>query len=261
MSWINHHRFVVSGFGLLVLLLAAAAAVWFFVLRATGTQVDLRQALRLYRQGSHGGRAADGLPAPGVYVYRTSGSEQLSLPGMSRSFPAASEVVVTDPRCATMEWVPIDEHTEGIVVCRGQGGALVMARTTSLESIAGIRTSEVIRCPNTAYFVPPNARAGERWGAVCHGPGQVDRLTGQVVGITSLVVDGRTVPALHTRLDFSISGQESGTNPADYWVSPSTGLILRQRESVDVSQATGPLGSVKYHEEMAITMTSLSPVR
>ncbi len=259
-TWINHHRLLTSGFGLVVLLVTAVAGIWFFVIRSTGTQIDLRQALKLYRDDERGGAPTDGLPQPGVYVYRTTGSEALSLPGMSRSFPSASEVIVTDPRCATMEWAPIDEHTEGVVVCRQPDGALVMARTTSLESIAGISTSQVIRCPSTAYFVPPNARAGERWYAVCHGPGQIDRLSGNVVGLTTLVVNGHSVPALHTRLNFSISGQESGTNPTDYWVSPATGLILRQTESVSVSQATGPLGSVHYREEMAITMTSLSPL-
>jgi hypothetical protein len=261
MTWLNHHRLLVSGFGLVVLVLTALAGVWFFMIRSTGTQIDLRQALKLYRHDERGGAAGEGLPEPGVYVYQTSGGEQLSLPGMSRRFPSASNLIVTDPRCASMEWAPIDEHMEGIVVCRQPDGALVMARTTSLETIAGIRTSETVRCPSAAYFVPPAARAGDRWHAVCHGPGQTDRLAGQVVGMTTLVVNGRTVPALHTRLDISISGQESGSNPADYWVSPDTGLILRQKESVSVSQAAGPLGAVHYREEMAITMTSLSPDR
>jgi hypothetical protein len=261
MTWINHHRLLVSGFGLVVLLLAAVAGVWFFVFRSSATQIDLRQALKLYKQGDHGGTAANGLPEPGVYVYQTRGGEQLNLPGMSRSFPSASNLIVTDPRCASMEWAPIEEHTEGLVVCRQPDGALVMTEATSLESMAGVRTTQVIRCPSTAYFVPPSPGAGARWYAVCHGPGQVDKLTGEVIGPTTLVVDGHRVPVLHTRLNFTVSGQESGTNPTDYWVSPVTGLILRQRESVSVSQAAGPLGSVHYNEEMAITMTSLSPVR
>ena len=261
-TWINHHRFLVSGFGLVVLLLGAVAGIWYFVLRSPGTQVDLRQALKLYRQGQRGDlQPTDGLPEPGVYVYRTSGGEQLNLPGLSRAFPSASDLVVTDDGCASMNWVPIDEHQEEIVTCRRPDGALVMARTSSVESMAGVSTTQVIECPSTTYFVPPHPVAGQRWYAVCHGPGQVDRLSGQVVGTTTLVLGGQRVPALHTRLNFSISGQESGTNPTDYWVSPTTGLILRQRESVSVSQPSGPLGSVHYAEEMAITMTSLVPVR
>jgi hypothetical protein len=69
------------------------------------------------------------------------------------------------------------------------------------------------------------------------------------------------VPALHTRLTLSFSGSASGTNPNDYWVSLSDGLILRQRETVDVRQSAGPLGSVRYTEQMAITLASTAPVR
>jgi hypothetical protein len=39
------------------------------------------------------------------------------------------------------------------------------------------------------------------------------------------------------------------------------GLILRQRETVDVEQKAGPLGSVRYTEEMAIALSSLTPIR
>jgi hypothetical protein len=56
-------------------------------------------------------------------------------------------------------------------------------------------------------------------------------------------------------------GGESGSNPTDYWVSPTTGLILKEREAVDLAQRSGPLGSVRYEEQMAITLTSMSAVR
>ncbi|HXW39084.1 MAG TPA: hypothetical protein VEJ44_05270 [Acidimicrobiales bacterium] len=263
MTWINTHRLLVSGFGVVVLLLTAVAGVWFFLLRSSGTQIDLRQALRLYREGQRGaaGAAGRGLPAPGVYRYRTSGGERLSLAGISRSFPAASNLVVTDGTCSSMNWVPLEQHTEGIEVCRQPNGALTMAQASSVESIAGVSTSQVVHCSSTAYFIPPDPRAGERWFGVCHGPGQVDKVTGEVIGLTTVTVHGQRLPALHTRIDTSVSGAEKGTDPTDYWVSPETGLILRQRESASVSQQVGPLGSVHYTEVMAISMSSLSPVR
>ncbi len=261
-SWINHHRLLVSGFSFAVLLIVAVAGgVWFFLLRSTGTQIDLRQALHLYRQDQHAAGSTDGLPAPGVYAYKTSGSERLSLAGISRSFPPASDVIVTDAHCASMDWVPIDQHTEGIEVCRQTNGALTMSEASSTESIAGASTSQVIRCPDTAYFIPPDPHAGQRWYAVCHGPGQVDKVSGEVIGATTVSVDGQSMPAIHTRINTAVSGNASGTDPTDYWVSPQTGLIFRQREQVNVSQSVGPLGSVHYSEEMAITMASLVPTR
>lgn len=261
MTWVNHHRVLVSGFGFVVLLLTAVAGVWFFVLRSSGTQIDLRQALRLYREDERAAADTTGLPEPGVYRYRTSGDEQLSLAGIGRSFPSSSELVVTDGGCSSMDWVPLVQHTEGIVLCREPDGGLTMTEATSVETIAGVHASSVMKCPATAYYIPPDPRPGERWSAVCHAPGQTDRLTGQVVGAGVVTVDGRSMPALHTRVDTAVSGDESGTDPTDYWVSPTTGLIYREQEEVSVSQSAGPLGAVHYQERMAIAMSSLAPAR
>jgi hypothetical protein len=38
-------------------------------------------------------------------------------------------------------------------------------------------------------------------------------------------------------------------------------MILRQSETVDVNQAAGPLGAVHYSEQMAIALTSTTPMR
>jgi hypothetical protein len=260
LSWCAHHRFWALGAGLAVVLAAVAAGVWFFVLRSPGTQVDLRQALRLYRHDQQDSSAADGslLPAPGVYNYRTSGYERLSVAGISRSFPSSSEVIVTDTACATVRWVPFEQHMEGIVECSEANGAVGMVSALSDEEIAGVRTTEVIRCPADAYFVPAKAVTGQRWSATCHTGTQTVGFGGRVLGWSTIAVYGRHEPALHTRLTLTFHGGESGSNPTDYWVSPTTGLILKESEAVDLSQKTGPLGSVSYREQMAITLTSLA---
>ena len=72
---------------------------------------------------------------------------------------------------------------------------------------------------------------------------------------------GHAQPALHLRLTLAFSGSEAGTNPTDYWVSPSNGLILREQEAVNLSQRNGPLGSVSYREEMTVAIASLDAAR
>jgi hypothetical protein len=249
--------------GLALLVVAVAAGVWFFVLRTSGTQVDLRQALRLYRQGQHGEVAGTTmpLPPPGVYRYRTSGGEQLSIAGISRTFPPATDMIVTDGRCATMKWEPLEQHIEGLVECPTGDGAISITSAPSYEQIAGTQTTSDIRCPAGTYLVPPDPVAGDRWRTTCHSPGQNVVFSGAVIGRSSVTVGGRSVPALHTRLTLTFSGSQTGTNPNDYWVSLPDGLILKQSETVRVSDPAGPLGSVRYAEQMAITLTSLSPAR
>jgi hypothetical protein len=262
LTWATHHRFLALGMGFAVILVAVAAGVWFFLLRSPGTQLDLRQALRLYKdqQPKSGGANAQ-LPPPGVYRYRTSGGESLSIGGISRSFPPATDMIVTDSSCATMKWEPLEQHIEGMVACPTANRALSIASAPSYEEIAGIKTTTDIRCPSGTYLVPPHPTVGERWKTTCHSPGQNTVFAGSVIGFTSVKVGGQNVPALHTRLTLSFSGSQSGTNPNDYWVSLKDGIILRQRETVAVSQAAGPLGSVHYGEQMAIALTSLTPLR
>ena len=140
-------------------------------------------------------------------------------------------------------------------------GGLGLSAALSYEQIAGTRTTDVIRCPATTYFIPPDPTPGRVWRGTCHATGQTVAVSGRIVGTSSVRVGGRAVPALHTRVTFTFSGTEAGTNPNDYWISLHNGLILRQRETVAVSQQAGPLGSVRYAEQMAITIDSMDPAR
>jgi hypothetical protein len=67
-------------------------------------------------------------------------------------------------------------------------------------------------------------------------------------------VAGHAVPVVHARLMFTFTGSEHGTNPTDFWIVPSSGLIVREKETVAVTQ-----GSVRYNESMETTLTGLSP--
>ena len=232
LTWVSHHRFWALGFGIAALLVAVVAGVWFLFLRSPGTRVDLRQALRLYRDDQRATVSTRGqlLPPPGVYAYRTSGYERLSFGSISRSFPPSSEMIVTAASCTTVRWVPIEQHLEGLVECPDRNGAVGMVSALSDEVIGGVHSTETIHCPANAYFVPPDPAPGMRWTAICHAGGQLVAFTGSVVAWTSANIGGRWLSALHTRLTFEFSGSETGSNPTDYWVSPSDGLILRERK-------------------------------
>jgi len=260
LTWATHHRLWALGIGFAVVLAAVAAGIWFFLLRSPGTQVDLRQALRLYRHDQRSTTAATTglIPPPGVYAYRTSGYERLSLGGISRSFPPTSEMIVTAAACTTVRWVPFEQHMEGLVECPGRNGAVMMSAALSDEEIAGVRTTESIHCPQHAYFLPPRPTVGQHWTATCHSSGQTIGFSGRVLGWSTISVGGDRRSALHTRITLTFAGSEAGTNPTDYWVSAANGVILREKEAVDLAQRTGPLGSVRYSEEMAVGLSSLA---
>lgn len=250
--------------GMVIAVFAGAIGVWYFVIHTPATKIGLAAALRIFKEG-RSGTADARLPPPGVYRYQTSGGEQLSLAGISRAFPASSEMVVTDSRrCTTMKWWPLAQHMEGIVLCRQTNGARTISSALSYENIAGISSTSVIRCPPDTYLVPPDLEAGHAWSDTCRtstSPPQPVVFTGRVLGLGTVAVGGHEVPALHVQLTLDFSGSETGTNPNTYWISLDDGLILRQRETVAVSQSAGPLGSVRYSEQMNITLRSLTPAR
>ncbi len=238
------------------------AGFWFFVIRSTGNPLSQRQALQMFRRSQGTGRTGDSgrSPSPGVYRYLTEGSEHLSI-GINRAFPAMTSMVVTDGTCTHMEWVPLQEHEEGLVTCPGRDGSVVVTSTSSTEVVAGITTHTTISCPPSAYFLPPDPSVGERWQATCRSAGHPVDLKGQIVGPSTVEVARRPTPALHTRLDFTFVGPETGSNPNDYWIDANSGLVLRQVETVAIAQQAGPLGSVRYGESLSIVLQSTTPLR
>jgi hypothetical protein len=74
------------------------------------------------------------------------------------------------------------------------------------------------------------------------------------VGPATLDVRGQPIAVEHVRLTLSFNGAQQGTNPTDYWIVASTGLIVREKEQVVVTS-----GGVRYNESMETVLTSLQP--
>lgn len=260
-SWVQHHRLLSIGSGVIVVLVAAVAVVYLVFFRTAATPFSVRQAISLYRH-SHptGSPSHPGLPGTGVYLYTTTGHEGLDLPGMNRTFPSPTPMIVSGSSCQTVRWEPITEHVEEFEQCAGPHGGLWMPSTTSLEQIAGQNTTTVMTCPQGTWLRPPSATAGETWSTTCHTGAMAIEARGRVIGSTTVTVDGAAVRAWHTRLTLVFSGNESGTTPADYWLATSDNLILRQHETAHIAQQAGPLGSVRYQEQMTADLRSLTPV-
>jgi hypothetical protein len=259
--WVQQHRLLSVIILAFVIASTATGTAWALVFRTVSSPVGLREALRIYRKEQTGKMLSslrNRLPAPGVYTYLTKGGEGLNLVGVQRSFPSSTSMIVADGRCATITWVPITQHTEGTTVCPTADGALSVPRLVTDESIAGTTTTSTITCPATAYLLPPEARPGERWGVTCSqaSPAEKVAMSGEVVGPATVAVGGHTLAVEHTRFTLAFDGAEQGTDPTDFWVVPSTGLIVREHETVGVTQ-----GGVRYSETMDAVLTGLNPAR
>jgi hypothetical protein len=257
--WVQQHKFLSVLILAFVIVSTAGGTAWALVFRTVSSPIGLREALRMYRKEQTGKMLAslrNKLPAPGVYTYRTSGGEGLNLVGMQRSFPSTTSMIVADGHCSTVSWVPITQHTESTTLCSGPDGALRIPAMVTDESIAGTTSTSTIKCPGTAYLVPPSMRQGQRWSATCSllNPTEKVAMTGQTLGTTVMKVGGHPITVEHTRISLTFAGAESGTNPTDFWIVPGNGLIVRERESVAVTQ-----GGVRYNETMEASLTALAP--
>jgi hypothetical protein len=259
--WVQEHRWLSVLVLAFIILSSAGGTAWALVFRTVSSPIGLREALRMYRKEQTERMLTSlrsRLPGPGVYSYRTDGGESLNLVGVARGFPSQTSMIVTDGRCATVSWVPLTQHTESTIVCPGTGGALRVPQLVTHEDIAGTSTTTILNCPATAYLLPTGAVAGQRWSATCtlSSPSEKVAVSGDVLGPATLTVGGATVGVEHTRLTFTYRGGAQGSNPIDFWVVPSTGLIVREKEMVSVTQS-----GVHYSENMDAVLTGLVPAR
>jgi hypothetical protein len=259
--WVQQHRWLSIIVLAFVIVSCAGGTAWALVFRTVSSPVGLREALRMYRREQTERMLAslrNRLPAPGVYTYGTRGGEGLSLMGVQRSFPDFTSMIVTGHSCARVSWVPIAEHTETTEVCPGPSGALEATTFVADESIAGTSTTSTVDCPSTAYLVPPGVHTGQRWSASCSlvDPKERVTLSGTALGPATVSVGGQRVTTEHVHIALTYAGALSGTNPTDYWVVPANGLVVREQETVGVTQ-----GGVRYSETMVANLTKLRPDR
>ena len=258
-QWVQQHRLLSVLVLALVIVSSAGGTAWALVFRTVSSPVGLREALRIYRREQTGKVVAtlrDRLPAPGVYMYRTQWRRGPEPHGCPARLPLE---LLHDRGRRTLcdrELGPITQHTEATTVCAGPDGSLSVPRLVTDESIAGTTTTSTVRCPATAYLLPPTVRPALRWAATCSltSPAEKITLAGVALGPATMAVGGHEVAVEHTRLTLTFTGTDGGTNPTDFWIVPSSGLIVREHETVGVTQ-----GGVRYSESMDAMLTGARP--
>jgi hypothetical protein len=266
-SWISGHRWPISiTLGIVIFVGVGAGLLWVLVFRNRAIPVTVADALRSYRQ-QHADppRVADShLPPVGVYTYDTTGFEQLSLAGSRRPWPRVTAITVTDQGCGVnLQWDALAEHREDNRVCpvAGSEPTLLWQSSSSTVGFFGLVTHQQLSCDPGSLLRPPTDASGQRWSFQCRSVDDTWRVTGRTVGVVDVAVGRTQVPALHVRLDVAISGSETGTSPTDYWFALDGSEIVRVQSTTDVAQGSSPFGTVRYHDEYRLQLTSITPRR
>lgn len=196
---------------------------------------------------------------PGLYVYETTGSEQIdALGGASHDYPPETFLTIQPGGCGIItRWTALEERWSEHELCPSADG-LRLAGFESYHEWFSRPDLQDFTCDPATALVSPVAPEQQTWTYECTTGERTERWDVEVLGIETLQVGGESVDSLHVRVTSALEGASEGTSDTHTWYLPGTGLVLKriaQRSSVNESL----IGEVHYQESFEINLTSLRP--
>jgi hypothetical protein len=196
------------------------------------------------------------LPPTGVYSYRTSGEEEVGIPGGHRTLPATTTITVESTGCGeSEEWDASTQHSETRVLCL-DNGAVRLDSFTSKISFFGFGSTNTYDCGPDAVVYSPDTKLGEPLSFTCTSDNGAARQTLTEIGYRHIVVGGTRVRVLHVHVDTVLTGSNSGTSRQDLWVTTGTSIPVRTDVHTDATSE-----GAHYTSNYRLELTDLEPAR
>lgn len=254
--------------GVLVVIGAVAVVLW---RRSGAHEASTRDAERRFAQSSSTQPPAPKVlrPPAGVYVYRGSGTEQLSLPPKTQHQGPRMPATVTHRRdgCWTFRIDYSTAHWQTWNYCPRDGGLVELGGETFERwdfVVTKYDSTATFTCTPAAVAIRAAMRPDDEWKQTCTGTssGTTGPATTsgpyRFVGREDVDVGGVAVPAYHFHQTRTMSGSQKGTQEAELWFAVKDGLPLRNERTVTVDTDT-VVGSSTYTEHGSFALTSLVP--
>ena len=244
---------------LVALAVAVAVGTPAFLIGGRYWVSDVSPAEAVSRFRAAGPAAAEvvgGLPVPGVYRYRTTGGEHVSLFDYRRDYSSTTVRIVTRRGCGVREeqWFLV-QHLEYYDRC----GAALPSYGTDIAYWWTHGTQD-FRCDGGS-FDGSDLRPGQRSEWTCSDEDtRADQVT-EYVGDEEVTVAGRTLPARHTRWSTTFSGATEGGAVVDDWFDPATGLVLREERHIGLKVGSPFVGRLTYADNSTYELLSTEPDR
>lgn len=257
----------------LAVLLAAAVGVFGYLWVHTGARpLAMSVAIERFRHQPGGQHAAGWGPAPGVYLYRGSGTEEISLPPKTQSEgPGIPGTVTERPgRCFEFRLDYSDDHWQDWVYCLRDGDLVTASRAGYYlwDFVAfSVDDTSTYTCTPAAVTIPSRLVRGDRYPETCTGTNNhlatgLVRMRGgsTVLGTATLRIGRRQVTAVEVREVVEFSGGQHGSNDATTWFSLDSGLPVRGVWRTVVSTPS-PFGTSTLHAHGEFSLSSTTPER
>lgn len=202
-------------------------------------------------------------PEQGVYVYRATGGERISIFGASHDYPERIHATITHLDGCLWEHrnEVVEEHVDIRTMCSNTHGLFQHDQTREV-SFFGQRDAITSRCDPPQLQHGPGEETGARSTVTCSdGEGNEATLTRTYLGHEPSDVGGQMLDAVHIRIDATFTGKAEGSSEDHFWVSPSTGLPYRWDRTVDTVTDAGWGAQVAYQEEASFVLESPEPRR
>ncbi len=199
-------------------------------------------------------------PQQGVYRYRTSGGESISVLGARHDYPADTYAVVRHTGgCGwQMRAEVVREHVDEREMCSEPGRLLQLVQAREVEFF-GTRDGGRFRCEPPQVQHGSEDVAGSTTAVDCSdGKGSSARLVRTTLGTGRMEVASVEVDVIRLRVDGTMTGRVRGTSTDLLTVVAATGLPVVWDRTVDsVADAFG--ASVRYQEHARFDLVSLTP--
>ncbi len=244
---------------LLVDLLLLSGGLFLVAGRYWSGDIDLEEALTRFRAAGRSattGDAVPGLPAPGVYQYRTTGGEWVSLFDTYRAYSPTTMRIVTRLGCGVREeQFFVTQHLEYYDRC---GSELVTYGTD--VAYWWTHGTQDFEC-QAGSFDMAGRRPGDRVEWDCADEDTRAHQITEYIGDETVMVEGVPLPARHTRWTTLFSGATIGGALVDDWFDPSTGLLLKERRDIALQVGSQFVGRLDYTDKSEYTLLAVTPAR
>ena len=204
-----------------------------------------------------------GRPAPGVYLYATTGFARIDRLGVRRDYPATTaRIVRLGPGCQWREQVAIfNEHLETYSACAQRGDQIDTGFGTRLTYffVPGV-TDLVCEPGGTRTATGRTAGAAVTFRCADEDHDVVATGTATFRGVSAVTVEGRATPCRRVTIVTVLSGTTTGAASRELCTTPDTGLVLSETRTVGVGVRSRFVGRVAYTEQATFTLQSLTPL-
>jgi len=219
--------------------------------------IDPAEAVVRFRAaGPQAAEPVAGLPVPGVYRYRTTGGERISLFDYRRDYSHVTVRIITRHGCGVREqqWFLV-QHLEYYDRC----GAALPSYGTDI-AYWWTHGTQAFKCGPGSFDGADLAPGGtSQWQCRdedTRAAQKVEYLNDEPVDVA-----GRQMMARHTRWTTEFSGATDGGAVVDDWFAPADGLVLREERHIGLRVGSPFVGRLTYADNSTYQLLSTTPDR